>query len=174
MYSCLRRYLAACLLVGLAAVSCTLPVATSGSDAAGTNVAATIYVMQTGAASTQTALVVEVPTSAATPVPSATVTASITPTPQNPTVTKLTLCLTGPGNVYNVVSSLKPGTQVELIGVGSVPGWFVAMNPTYHQRCWIASQDLRLDPAFNVATLKVYNPPPTPGPKITLTPTPTP
>lgn len=172
MCSCLRGYLAACLLVGLTAVSCSLPAAAVGSDAAGTSVAATINVMQTGAASTQTALVVELPTSAATPLPTSTVTASITPTPQNPTVTKLTLCLTGPGNLYNVVSSLKPGTQVELLGVGSVPGWFVAMNPVYHQRCWIASQDLRLDPAFNVATLKVFNPPPTPGPKLTPTPTP--
>ncbi len=172
MLSCPRRYLVAWTMAGLAAASCSLPAALNNPDFAGTNVAATIYILQTGAAATQTALLVEVPTSAATPVPTITVTPSITPTPGNPTVTKLTLCLTGPGNVYNVVSSLKPGTQVELLGVGSVAGWLVVQNPTYHQRCWVAAQDLQLDPALNLSTLQVFNPPPTPGPKYTPTPTP--
>ena len=171
MFSCPRRWIAACTLVGLAAAACSLPAARR-PDLAGTDVAATIYLLQTSAASTQTALVEEVPTSAATPVPTITMTASITPTPQNPTVTRLTLCLMGPGSVYKVVSSLKPGTQVQLLGIGSVPGWFVAQNPTYHVRCWIAAQDLELDPAFNVSSLQVFNPPPTPGPKPTATPTP--
>lgn len=171
MFSCPTRWIAACSLVGLSAAACSLPVA-GGADHAGTDVAATIYVLQTGAASTQTALVEAVPTSAATPVPTITMTASITPTPQSPVVTKLTLCLTGPGNVYKVVSSLKPGTQVQLLGIGGVPGWFVVQNPTYHVRCWIAAQDLKLDPGFNLSALPVFNPPPTPGPKPTATPTP--
>ncbi len=172
MRFCLRHYLAACITVGLAVAACSLPVTTSSPDTAGTMVAATIYVLQTNSAATQTAFVQEVPTSAATPVPTVTITPSITPTPQNPVVTKLTLCLTGPGNAYKVVSSIKPGTRVELLGVGSVAGWFVIQNPTYGQRCWIAAADLRLDPGVNVSALKVFNPPPTPGPKITPTPTP--
>ncbi len=135
-------------------------------------VAATIFALQTDAAATQTQLVVQIPTSAATPVPTVTLTPSITPTPQNPVATKLTLCLTGPGNAYNVVSSIKAGTQVQLLGVGSVAGWFVIQNPVYHDRCWIDAASLHLDPGTNVSALKVFNPPPTPGPKATITPTP--
>ncbi len=172
MRSCLRYSLAAWVLMGFMVSSCALPVAGASPDVAGTMVAATIFALQTRAAATQTQLAVQIPTSAATPVPTIMLTPSITPTPQNPVVTTLTLCLTGPGNAYNVVSSVKAGTQVQLLGVGSVPGWFVIENPVYHDRCWIAATSLRLDPGTHIAALPVFNPPPTPGPKATITPTP--
>lgn len=168
----LRYPVAAAILIGLASLACSLPAATGGADKGGTMVAATIFALQTNAAATQTAFVQEVPTSAATPIASATITPSITPTPQNPLVKSLALCLTGPGKVYNVVSSIKPGTRVQLLGVGSVAGWFVVENPLYHNRCWIQATSLQLDPGVNIAALQVFNPPPTPGPKITATPTP--
>ncbi len=159
-------------LIGGTALACALPARTGGPDIAGSMVAATIYVLQTNAASTQTAFVQELPTSAATPVPSVTLTPTITPTPQNPLVQTLALCLTGPGKAYNVVSSIKPGTRVQLLGVGSVAGWLVIENPLYHDRCWIDVSRVQLDPGVNISALQVFNPPPTPGPKVTATPTP--
>ncbi len=167
-----RDSIVACVVVGLFAAGCSRSVVSPGSDTAGTMVAATIFALQTGAADTQTQLAVQIPTSAATPVPTITLTPSITPTPQNPVVTTLALCLTGPGKAYNVVSSVKPNTEVQLLGIGSVQGWFVIENPVYHDRCWIEAKNLRLDPGTNVGALQVYNPPPTPGPKATATPTP--
>jgi uncharacterized protein YgiM (DUF1202 family) len=135
-------------------------------------VAATIFALQTAAGGTQTQLAVQVPTSEATPDPTTTASPSITPVPPNPTVTKLSLCLTGPGTAYNVVSSIKSGTEVQLLGIGSVAGWYIIENPVYHDRCWIEAASVRTDPGLDVAALKVFNPPPTPGPKATLTPTP--
>ncbi len=160
------------VMIVLAAAGCTLPLMTAKSDTPGTMVAATIFALQTNASGTQTAFVQEVPTSAATPPPTPSTVPSITPTPQNPLVTTLALCLTGPGKVYGVVSSIKSGTRVQLLGVGSVAGWFVIENPVYHDRCWIPASSLLLDPGVNIAALQVFNPPPTPGPKITATPTP--
>ncbi len=172
MISSLRCSLAFIFVVGLIAASCTPAYRAGGPDVAGTMVAATIFVLQTSAAATQTALIQAVPTSAATPVPTDTIVPTITPTPGNPVVTRLTLCLGGPGNVYNVISSIKAGTEVELLGIGSVPGWFIILNPIYHDRCWIDAASLRLAPGFNTSNLQVFNPPPTPGPRETATPTP--
>jgi hypothetical protein len=172
MQSNLRYFLAACVLLGIIATACTLPVTANNPDAAGTMVAATIFALQTDAAATQTQLVLQIPTSAATPVPTITLAASITPTPQNPIVTKLALCWTGPGDAYKVVSSVKASTRVPLLCVGSVQGWFVIENPVYHDRCWIEASSLQLDPGIDVGALKVCNPPPTPGPRATITPTP--
>lgn len=168
----LGHAIAAAGLTALAAAACALPTGTGRSDRAGTMVAATIYVLQTNAAATQTGFVQALPTSAATLIPTVTLTPSITPTPQNPLVETLALCLTGPGKVYNVVSSIKPGTRVQLLGVGSVAGWLVVENPVYHDRCWIQSSSVQLDPGVNIGVLQVFNPPPTPGPKVTATPTP--
>jgi len=168
----LRDSAAAWLVVAVMMMACSLPVAASRPDLTGTMVAATIFALQTDAAATQTQLVVEIPTSAATPMPTITLTPSITPTPQNPVVIALTLCLTGPGKAYNVVSSIKSGTEVQLLGVGSVAGWYVIENPVYHDRCWIESTGLRIDSGTNIASLQVFNPPPTPGPRATITPTP--
>jgi uncharacterized protein YgiM (DUF1202 family) len=76
--------------------------------------------------------------------------------------------------VYDVVSSVKAGTAVTVLGVGSITGWFVIENPIYRDRCWIEAKNLALDPYFNTAGMQVFNPPPTPGPKITPGPSPTP
>lgn len=172
MKSSLRCSLALVILLGVVATSCMPSNKAGGPDVAGTMVAATIFVLQTSAAATQTALVEQVPTSAATPVPTNTIVPTITPTPGNPVVTRLTLCLGGPGKAYNVISSIKPGTEVELLGIASVPGWFIVLNPTYHNRCWIDAASLRLAPGFNTSNLQIFNPPPTPGPRETATPTP--
>lgn len=79
----------------------------------------------------------------------------------------------GPGNAYPVVSAVKSGARVELIGVGSIAGWFIIRNPIYHDPCWIEAKDLQIDPRYDVSQLQIYNPPPTPGPTETPIPTPT-
>ncbi len=161
-----------------AMAACTLPGYGGGIDAGATMIAATVAVLQTGVAATQTAQVTEAlptlaPTPSAVPTPSPFFMPLATVEPRPPVVTALALCWTGPGPAYPVVSSVKVGTAVDVLGVGSQTGWFVIQNPTYHNRCWIEAKNLQLDPNFSVAGLQVYNPPPTPGPKETPIPTPT-
>jgi hypothetical protein len=169
-----RSRLVVVLSLSLAAVACFMPAGTLTYDAAGTQVAATIFDLQTAVVDTQTALSSQIPTSAATDLPTITSTPTVTTTPQNPLVTALSLCWTGPGKAYLVVSSIRAGTRVELLGVGSVAGWYIVQNPVYHVRCWINSAAVQVDPSYSSAGLQVYNPPPTPGPKVTPGPSPTP
>jgi len=108
----------------------------------------------------------ETPTAA----PASTNTITPQPTPQKPLVIKTTLCWAGPGAQFEVVSSLKQGENVEIIGRGSIAGWLIIRNPIYHDPCWAKASDLQIDASFNVNALQIYYPPPTP----TRTPKPTP
>ena len=81
-----------------------------------------------------------------------------------------TLCWRGPGPAYEVVSALKISTRVEIIGKGSISGWWIVRNPIYHDPCWVMASAIRIDPGFDLSSLPIIFPPPTP----TLTPTPTP
>jgi hypothetical protein len=159
---------AACVLV---AAACNIPAGSPPADVGATMIAATVSVLQTDAAASATAAVTPSPVPPEAPTPTLYLSPTATPEPQPPVVTKLALCYTGPGPVYPVVSSVKAGTQVNILGVGSITGWFVIENPTYHDRCWLEATNLQIDPNLNVAGLKIYNPPPTPGPKETPIPT---
>ena len=160
-----------CLLLALAISGCNLPSNAAAPNVAATLVAATLSVLQTKAAATLTAA--PMPSDTVAPAPVIVGPPTSTATPQNPTVTQLALCWTGPGDAYPVVSSVKVGTSVELMGVGSVSGWYIIKNPTYHDPCWIQASNLKIDPNLNLSTLKIYNPPPTPGPTETEVPPPT-
>ena len=105
-----------------------------------------------------------------TPTLTPTSTNTIQPTPQKPLVIKTTLCWVGPGTQFEVVSSLKQGENVEVIGRGSIEGWLIIRNPIYHDPCWAQASDLQVDASFDVNALQIYYPPPTP----TRTPKPTP
>jgi len=94
-------------------------------------------------------------------------------TPQNPLVAKAALCWQGPGPVYEVVSAVKQGERVVLLGRGSTNGWWVIDNPIYHDPCWVMADVLQFDTGYNLSGLKVFNPPPTPTPTRTNTPVPT-
>ena len=155
----------------LVASGCNLPSSSPPADVGATMIAATVSVLQTDAAASATAAVTPSPVPSEAPTLSPYVSPTSTAEPQPPVVTSLSLCYTGPGPVYPVVSSIKAGTEVNILGVGSTVGWFVIENPTYHDRCWLAAGSLQIDPNLNVAGLKVYNPPPTPGPKETPIPT---
>jgi hypothetical protein len=96
-----------------------------------------------------------------------------TTTPQNPLVLETTLCWKGPGSQYEVVSALKKDERVELIGQGSLAGWWIVDNPIYHDPCWAQARDLQIEPGYNTAALPIYTPPPSPTPTPSNTPTPT-
>jgi hypothetical protein len=117
------------------------------------------------------------PPQADTPIPQAdTPIPTETATPGDPLVLQSTLCWVGPGAQYEVVSALKEGERVPLLGKGSIPDWWIVKNPIYRDPCWARASDLQVDPGVNVAALQVYYPPPTPTftPTATFTPTPTP
>jgi hypothetical protein len=116
--------------------------------------------------------IVDTPSSTIAPVVLTTDTASPTSKPQDPLVLRDTLCYVGPGPKYDVVSALNQGEQVKLLGVGSVSGWYVVENPTYHDPCWVASNDLQIDAGTDLVNLKTFTPPPLPSP--TKPPTPIP
>jgi hypothetical protein len=61
------------------------------------------------------------------------------------TVKKSTRCWKGPGSSYETVSSLKPFTIVEVLGIGEVGEYLVVNNPTYQIPCWVNEDDLYLD-----------------------------
>lgn len=61
------------------------------------------------------------------------------------TVKETTRCWKGPGSSYETVSSLKPFTVVEVLGVGEVKGFLVINNPRYQVPCWVAETDLYLE-----------------------------
>jgi hypothetical protein len=109
-----------------------------------------------------------------TPIPTATLLPSDTPTPQDPLVLRATLCWVGPGTQYDVVSALKEGERVPLLGKGSIPDWWIVRNPIYRDPCWVQARDLQVDAGVDGGALQVYYPPPTPTYTPTETPLPTP
>ena len=102
--------------------------------------------------------------------PSPTATATQTPTPlptftstptQQPVVTNLAACWFGPGRAYRLESNIKEGEIVELLAVGTVPGWYIIRNPYFHQPCWIQAENLSLDPSFDPGQFPMMTPLPT-------------
>jgi len=89
------------------------------------------------------------PTSSATstPKPVPTQTATITPTmppPKPPIVVNFAGCWRGPGPSYVLVSNISKGQRVDLVGIGSVTGWYIIINPYFHQACWIQAANLSI------------------------------
>lgn len=123
------------------------------------------------------ALFADTSTPTPAPVVLSTDTALSTPTPQDPLVIRATLCWQGPGPKFDVVSALNQNERVKLLGRGSISGWFVVDNPTYHDPCWVSEGDLQIEAGTDLTNLKIYNPPPTatptkPPPTPTYSPTP--
>jgi len=100
------------------------------------------------------------PTATATQIPTPLPTITSSPT-QQPVVTHLAACWFGPGRAYNLESNIKKGESVELLAVGTVPGWYIIRNPYFHQPCWIQSENLSLDPAFDPSQFPMMTPWPT-------------
>jgi hypothetical protein len=155
----------ALLMLVLAALACNLPQA-NGTSSAPTETATPLGLV------TETATPTVEPTD--TSEPQMTGTASPAPAAQDPLVARAALCWWGPGPVYEVISSLKEGIRVKLVGRGSIPGWLLVDNPTYHVPCWVQQSYLQIEAGADLNGLPVFIPPPTPTPTFTPTTTPTP
>ncbi|MCJ7823792.1 MAG: hypothetical protein MUP44_02730, partial [Anaerolineales bacterium] len=73
----------------------------------------------------------------------------------NPHMLEATLCWVGPGPAYATVSSLQPGTYVEILGTGEGGGYIVVNHPTYNLPCWVKEDDIDPD-GFDLSTAKVH------------------
>lgn len=109
------------------------------------------YIMQT-----MTVLAAS-PTPTMTFTPSPTPTETLTPEPtarfSRPVVTAFAGCWTGPGRKYKLVSYIEAGKNVNLVGIGGVPGWYIIHNPYYRNKpCWIEAIYLKLDPRVDTST----------------------
>jgi hypothetical protein len=153
------RYL---IFVGMMATlmitACAPPATPSTPDDMATNIALGVFVAQTKTAA------------APTLTPSATLppTATFAPTKgpiQPPTVTHFAPCWFGPGNDYHLESNIKKGEQVQLVGIGSIPGWYIIVNPYFQQRCWIQAINLNIDPNMDLSIYPTMTPIPLKTPK---------
>lgn len=162
------RIILAFLALGLLTIACNLP------SAAITPTAETQSVAPVQLPSETPTPVVALAPFTDTPLPTETPLPSMTPTPENPLVLRTTLCWVGPGAQYEVVSALKEGERVELLGQGSIPDWWIVRNPIYRDPCWVQAKDLQIEPGYDISGLQTYYPPPTPTLTPSLTPTATP
>jgi hypothetical protein len=67
-------------------------------------------------------------------------------------------CYTGPGGSYPLTSNISDTKKVEIVGVGSVPGWYIINNPYFGSTCWISADNLKLDPNSDFSNLPVISP----------------
>ncbi len=148
-------------LAAMALAGCNLalstPVPTPGADA----YVATIGARQTSAVQTAGAqgfgaTATSTPPGTPLPLPSG--------APPSPMVTNDTLCWRGPGPQYEVISSVKQGTMVSLLGQGVISGWFIIRNPIYGDPCWLQASNLQIPSGMDLSALPIYNPPWTPTP----------
>lgn len=139
--------------------SCAPKAVTPTVDVMGTAVAQAAYdlMTQTAAAASPTPLPTDTPTPLPTDTP--TLTATVGP-PKRPVILNFTGCWFGPGPTYVLESNISAGKKVDLLGVGSVPGWYIIRNPYFHKPCWVQAADLQIDPATDLSTYPIM----TPGP----------
>lgn len=88
-----------------------------------------------------------------------------TPTPEpTPAVTAIpevntnSSCYQGPGENYPLVGNITVTEKVEFAGVAHVPGWYVIYDPIYGSLCWIRSENLTLDPSFDISAYPTLYP----------------
>ena len=67
-------------------------------------------------------------------------------------------CLFGPGGSYGRVTFINTPKEVELLGMGNVPGWIVIKNPYYGSPCWLPQDAVEIDPALDLSLLPVLAP----------------
>ena len=160
-----KKYLTASVLLSLTGflINACLPQSNANPtptvDVIGTTAAqlASMMLTQTSAAYTPTPFPVT-----DTPVPIFTDTPTLEPTPavtEIPVISQSAACYAGPGTGYPLVSNLSELEQVIVMGVGSVPGWYVIENPYYGSLCWVSAQFLTFGPDFDLASLPTINPP---------------
>jgi hypothetical protein len=148
-------YILTTLALGAAAACASQPTPPPVDDMA-TRVAslASGMLTQTAGAASPT------PTVTLTPLPTATLEATATRPAQvkRPMTLAFAGCWFGPGPEYTLESNIDKGKGVELLGIGSVPGWYVVRNPYFHRPCWIAAADLKIYDGTDLSKYPVMTP----------------
>ena len=81
--------------------------------------------------------------------------------PKRPYLTTFASCwLGGPGAEYPLDSNINEKTRVDIVGIGSVEGWYIIRNPYFHKLCWIEAVNLNIDPKLDLTQYPLM----TPGP----------
>jgi hypothetical protein len=75
-----------------------------------------------------------------------------------PKVKGLAPCYTGPGPSYDLIVNITDFNDVPIVGIGSVPGWYVIINPSFNSQCWIAAENLIIDPNSNYEAMPTVMP----------------
>jgi hypothetical protein len=155
------RNLCLCLAsLGLISLTACAPKPAATTDVVGTAVAQAAFdlLTQTAAAASPTPLPPTItPTQSPTPAPTLTPTSSGPPKrPQ--TLTFASCGLGGPEPQYAHETSISKGKGVELLGIGSIQGWYVIRDPYFHRPCWIAAADLKIFPGTDLSTYPIMTP----------------
>jgi hypothetical protein len=166
-----RKILTGILALALTAFACNMPgqaQPTVSSEEDLSDLAATI---------TAQALTLQAPTStleppAETPVPEATATITLTPTPGVPmvSVSVATNCRTGPSTQFDQIGALTVNQTAEVVGKYQNGAYWIIKTPGSSGNCWLWGQYATV--SGNTANLPEYTSPPTPTPSVTPTPTP--
>jgi hypothetical protein len=110
---------------------------------------------QTAAAASPTPTVTPTPNPTETPIPS---TATSEDFGRQPMTLGYVPCWFGPGSSYKLESNISKGKGVDLLGIGSVPGWYIILNPYFHQACWIQESDLKIFEGTDLTQFPVMTP----------------
>ncbi len=147
------------LLIASASIAACGPTAAPAPtvDAVGSIAAQMASVMLT-----QTAAAYAPPPPPSTPTLAATPTPSVEPTETQAgniiTVINRPPCYFGPGPSYPLDSYINTPKKFELKGVGSVPGWFIVVNPYFHTLCWISAEYVQTPVGMDLSAFPVMTP----------------
>ncbi len=161
-----KRMLIALNALLAAILACNLPAGkgpAQSPDLAGTITAQAMILMQSSHTPEPTA------TPPFTEVPTLTPTPTLSPTPSVPeaSVSAATNCRTGPGTVYDLLSTMQPGQTAEIVGKDTPDNyWIIKMRGG--GTCWLWGQYAII--SGNVSTLPEVPPPPTPTPSLPANP----
>lgn len=154
------------VVIGLAATlivaACTPKATPIPADAISTAAVEAVFALltQTAAAASPTP---PPPTVTLSPVPTETPTAEPTSSepPKRPYLLNFASCwLGGPGDKYPLDSNINEKTRVDIVGRGSVEGWYIIRNPYFNKLCWIEAVNLNIDPDLNTLQYPVMTPVP--------------
>ena len=138
------------LVVILLSTACASSSTPSPADQQATNIAMGVALAWTRTAEAPTVTPSATPTH--TPHPP-----TVTPTKgpiKPPTVLNFASCFWGPWSrdtAYGLESNIEVGEQVQVVGIGSVPGWYIIINPYFQQKCWIQASNLTIDPNMDLS-----------------------
>ena len=77
--------------------------------------------------------------------------------PQVRNATKAPCWLGGPAS-NKLSDNISDYKVVDLLGVGSIPGWYVIRDPYNHGTCWISAKDLVLTSDIDISKYPVMTP----------------